>query len=502
MRQTCQKRWWNRSKVFCGFSICSFSWCVSLSLDQLKCVCNMTDLSFSLVAGTRVYAPPEWIRMNRYKGEEATVWSLGILLFDMVCGDIPFETDEQICNAELRFRTRLTPECQDLIRQCLQVRAELRPCLESLRLHPWLRSPRLQAGSNPKFLIRQDGCVKMVKSDCDGSNLLPQGRPNGICSLGQPPQTVCAQVTPLVSGAAPGSGGIPGRPPCHGGSCPCSKFTEAIQGALPIPKKFSDNRPLAASLSSSLMQPTTSLLLNSQSGSSYPSSSSSSTVTSSGSSCSSSSSSSSSCSSATMKVRFEPPFMGSPPSSSSRPSCKETPLMDVARVAGAAPAAAALLPLPHHRHHLDVHRHHCLLYPAPEMWGASPSSKSVGGGQQQPLASMLLPSIDLASVECCQDTISILKAPPDPDPAKQRGCLNVDHKKAGHLGTLAFGPFKSCSGPTHRAGPLANVSCRTAAELPKGHHEGCCHHGVDSPPEVLSAVISPPQAAFGYCGTL
>lgn len=59
----------------------------------------------------------------------------------MVCGDIPFETDEQICQAQLRFRVRLSMECQDLLCKCLKVSAEKRIRLEEILNHPWLRQP-------------------------------------------------------------------------------------------------------------------------------------------------------------------------------------------------------------------------------------------------------------------------------------------------------------------------------------------------------------------------
>jgi serine/threonine protein kinase len=120
--------------------------------------------------GTRVYSPPEWIKYRCYRADGLTVWSLGILLYDMLCGDVPYETDQQIQQAELVWfpQLRLSAEAKHLVSRCLNPDPEQRISLKQLAIHPWFSSSTSLPVDAPKALckLHTECSIESMKASC------------------------------------------------------------------------------------------------------------------------------------------------------------------------------------------------------------------------------------------------------------------------------------------------------------------------------------------------
>ncbi|XP_072547036.1 serine/threonine-protein kinase pim-2-like [Salminus brasiliensis] len=90
-------------------------------------------------SGTFQYCPPEFFLKGRYYASPATVWSLGVLLFRLVNGHLPFTEEQEIVEGPLCFREDLSNECCSLIRSCLQRNPAQRPKLHQILQHDWFQ---------------------------------------------------------------------------------------------------------------------------------------------------------------------------------------------------------------------------------------------------------------------------------------------------------------------------------------------------------------------------
>ena len=91
--------------------------------------------------GTRICAPPEYFTKRCYKADGLNVWTLGILLYNMTTGDVPFKSDRQTKKAEIKFKEnlKLSEELIDLIKKCLTVSTLDRITLNDIAEHCWLK---------------------------------------------------------------------------------------------------------------------------------------------------------------------------------------------------------------------------------------------------------------------------------------------------------------------------------------------------------------------------
>uniref|UniRef100_A0A672S939 Serine/threonine-protein kinase n=1 Tax=Sinocyclocheilus grahami TaxID=75366 RepID=A0A672S939_SINGR len=110
-----------------------------IKLLDFGCGHLLKDSEYTEFAGTLSYAPPEWFHSHSYRAGPATAWSLGVTLYKLLCGSLPFR------NAQRRWQTfsrSQRADCRQLIRWCLRAAADDRPSLQDIEQHAWLPQTR------------------------------------------------------------------------------------------------------------------------------------------------------------------------------------------------------------------------------------------------------------------------------------------------------------------------------------------------------------------------
>ncbi|XP_028002142.2 serine/threonine-protein kinase MARK2-like [Eptesicus fuscus] len=98
----------------------------------------------STFCGTICYSAPEILQRHTYDGRKTDVWSLGVVLYRMLTGVVPFEGDNfvnvkrQIISGHYHLPHFMSREVKKLLRKLLTVNPSRRPTLEDVMKDPWL----------------------------------------------------------------------------------------------------------------------------------------------------------------------------------------------------------------------------------------------------------------------------------------------------------------------------------------------------------------------------
>ncbi|XP_070556134.1 hormonally up-regulated neu tumor-associated kinase homolog A-like isoform X2 [Ptychodera flava] len=111
------------------------------------------DAMLQTHCGSPEYAAPELFVMGTKYGSEVDIWSLGINMYAMVVGKLPFTTPfsepqrRQKLLQQIQYgitavhesdMTHLSPECRDLLHHCIEPNPHLRIPILDIEIHSWI----------------------------------------------------------------------------------------------------------------------------------------------------------------------------------------------------------------------------------------------------------------------------------------------------------------------------------------------------------------------------
>jgi serine/threonine protein kinase len=94
---------------------------------------------FDRFYGTVSFASPEILMGNPYRAEPAEVWSLGILLYTILYGEVPFNDPMHAISRPFTTpKTQSSNECMHLLEWMLAKQPDDRARISQVAKHPWL----------------------------------------------------------------------------------------------------------------------------------------------------------------------------------------------------------------------------------------------------------------------------------------------------------------------------------------------------------------------------
>ncbi|XP_063350342.1 MAP/microtubule affinity-regulating kinase 4 isoform X4 [Pelmatolapia mariae] len=104
----------------------------------------MTGNKLDTFCGSPPYAAPELFQGKKYDGPEVDIWSLGVILYTLVSGSLPFdgqnlkELRERVLRGKYRVPFYMSTDCEGILRRFLVLNPTKRCSLEQIMKDKWI----------------------------------------------------------------------------------------------------------------------------------------------------------------------------------------------------------------------------------------------------------------------------------------------------------------------------------------------------------------------------